>query len=1415
MFRQVKLRNAQWPKEAENFHQWQMAYTRKQLAKKKVYDYKNNTALKEHDEKLTSKPAPQYKLEVLKPIATGNKYGKNYFDQILDKFSQMPLYYSAVEGKGLEDLYIKMLKEKVGYVIAESGRKVGTEERHKLYDGNVINKEPFNNMVKVPWSAYGIQVENEYNDANGEVTSGSQTTKLISVNLYNNGVAINPTAEKYYKRNVDALKAILNNGFSSYLDKMGLVDMGINYKIVDKKKLAESLEFIMLQREVDDNVRDTIQLNSENEFLIPFEASPAYQQIRDIIYSILDKSITSRKTSGGAYVQVPVTGWENAKLGRRIARKTDTGYKFITAEEYTALSKEEKAKVVLTDDTLKVPTPEDPYMEILLPHWFKVKLGVGSKYKDEEALIKYLNKEGQKILTGIAFRIPTQAPSSIDAVRVKGFLPQYMGKTVVVPSEITKKTNSDFDIDKLNIYLKSIYKDKNGNIRLIEYKGSEEATKEFYADVFDEVLESDKIKKANLLEAAQILAYGLEDPNNLVDRYSNLLDVLLEDVSDNTNFEESIIKQLEKLGNTNIQAELKDKFIKTSYKKALENEYYESLEEIMSLRETFMQRITPVDDAGLEDLAIEIDTLRGVNESNIPNRILDGVYLTETRHNMALAKSWVGRAAMNITIQSMTQKGKVIISPNRIESLEDGRDITLLGDGKMLLPYKPLTINGEDHISISNITDTSGEYISDILSGYGTAAVDVANKPFIIKIIKSDLAVNTFLFLARAGVNKKDVAKFMSQPIINEYLVMLDNIGASNLYAKTNINTIKQSFGASDALIAQVESLDVDEFDSNIEKYYKEKKKFTDLENAKQQFILDEFLKYAKMADYSFDVTQALNYDTTSFKNGDVLFQKQIKTQKAIDSNIFIGVEQVLDNTFLGEQAELLDDAFSATGEILILEKDEFRNITDKMLTPYAIKKYLSKDDFSKIGNKIKLSFLDFIIQTKSPIGNEIETLLVNSETAAVNQLAIAKTKYPNSPLLKELEQAPNPRENGTKTIKSRVNLRRKPGIINLYTDYMRELRDNPDTNELFNNLVKVSILQGLYKSPISIAPIVPVESYAEIVSPIVSGLVYDNTLEVFSNGAFERNNYKNNNIFYQIEPKFFGSRYDPMTDEPTYYTAKHYFPVGGGFNLLPEDRKILTLSEEFNYIATRYNYIKFPRVIKETRKGSPTGTYIDVLTGKPITERGLAIMRANGDLSASDIYGYQKVTDTEGNPLIIQENGQTKHVYKMINLYGDGDLVSEYYPDFRQSVLNNGTIKAGEEIPDDDIIRYYLDKKQVLVKENAIPLPAQPTQAIPVAPDVEFEINGSSYYMKPDGNILYANGTPVKDQVIVNQVNARKQIQEGNIKIAVFNGVNYFILTNGKIIDATKENFGKEPTISQEAKEIILAKAVTYKKNC
>jgi hypothetical protein len=69
----------------------------------------------------------------------------------------------------------------------------------------------------------------------------------------------------------------------------------------------------------------------------------------------------------------------------------------------------------------------------------------------------------------------------------KGFLPSYMGNTVVVPSEITTKAGSDFDIDKLNMYLKAVYTDHNGDIKLVKYRGSEEETKEYYGKIFDKV----------------------------------------------------------------------------------------------------------------------------------------------------------------------------------------------------------------------------------------------------------------------------------------------------------------------------------------------------------------------------------------------------------------------------------------------------------------------------------------------------------------------------------------------------------------------------------------------------------------------------------------------------------------------------------------------------------------------------------------------------------------------------------------------------------------------------------------------------------------------------------------------------------------------------------------------------------------
>lgn len=1313
-YRQTKKRNKNWTNEAEAWHQWQMAYTRNKLAAKGEYTYTNDK-LKAHDEALINTPEPSYVTEILKPIVSGNKYGKTYIDNVLDKFSQMPMYYKMVEGKALENLYIKMWKENKDYIVTESGRKLGAERVYDLYVGGMLNTEPFNNNIQVGWDIYGIQVETTYDDKNGEGSTGSQLTKVASIDLFDKGVASSEAAKKAYDKNVSDKNALLVNGYNRLLSKLGVKDLGDGFEIVDLKKLSESLEHELLRREASDNAKDVLRLDSNGQFVLPFEAAFAYKQIKDIIYSMVDKSIIRPKVNGGGYVQAPVTMWENAKEGRKLAIKTKDGYKAISREAFDKLSDAEKAKVVLTDDTLKFYTKDAPYIEVLLPHWFKKQLGKNSKFKTDEDLLKYLNssEEGKAILKGIGFRIPTQALSSVENIVVKGFLPQSMGKTIVVPSEITTKAGSDFDIDKLNLYLKSIYVDKLGNIKLVKLHGSEAETKEFYANVFDETIEAKKLKKAELLEAVQTIAYGLDDPKNLGDRYGALIDSLLEDSVDSSDLEATVMAQLEKLGDAELQSVLKEKFVNDMYRRALENEYTDSLIELITLPENFDRLTTPVDDAGLAAVAKYIDSLKGSTEADIKNKVLDGVYLTNLRHAMAIAKAWVGVVAVNITGHSLTQKANVYIDPARIAAIINDAEREILGNGKLLLKHN--TTN-EGYVSLSGVKNVNGQTISERLSGYATAVVDVVKDPYILKLIKNELAISTFMFLERAGVGNASL--FMNQPIISKFLELSEGTSAFGMFSSGNLDTVRAMFGdTTEALLNSTTAINEDSLAENIRKY-SAGEKMTAAENAEQQLILKEFLKYAKMAEYAFLMNQAMNYDTSSYKGGDFLHRKQLRTQLALDSNIFVGIQDVLDNTFLKTEIELLDKATEAVGEILKLEKGAYRYITNKVLDPYALNKYLSEDKFIKIANRIKMSFLDYIIQTKGGYNQDIERLLVDPSTNIANQLIMHKASHPELQILKDLEIVDNKLENGTKSVKLKINLRGDAYLENLYTGYMRELKNTPGLEGFYNDLITVAILQGSYKSPYSIGNIIPIDDYAKGIKEAIDTLQPDITLEsYYKNGLFQRNNWKDNDIFFPIEPKFRVAKYD-ADGSALLYEGASYFPNTAYISGL--DRRILTLSEKYARRGTQHDFVKFPRIIEQTKGGVSTGRFIDAKTGEPVTGSQLKKMREAGDLSSKQMYGYQRVMQADGTtPYIIYENGEAKHVYKLINLYGDGQLASEYYNDGRKSVLNNNTVQTTE--LNDEEVRNILENPtknpNINGGQQAVPAPIriQPVETQPI----------------------------------------------------------------------------------------------------
>ena len=1306
-YREIKLKNGQWDLEGpeEKWFQWEMAFTRQNLP---GYKY-SNTKLEEQDKALMETERPSHVIEILKPIVTGNKLGKNNFDLVLDKFSQMPIFYSMVKGTNLEKFYIQMMKQDIGYAIVQSGRKVGSQELHSVYDGEgKFNEQPFaeNTIVQVPWKTYGIQVETT-TSGNKYQTRGSQITKMISIDLFDNGVASSPEAAAEYQRNKNLLDAMHENGYKELLNRLGIEDLGTTFVMKDGQSVSETLMNEMLRRQVSDNTIDSLKLNSENQFIIPFEASPSYTQIRSIIYSMIDKTIGSPSMSGGAHVQAPMTMFEPATKGRSIVMKNDKGeWEKISREKYATLSDTEKLKVMLTDDSLKFYTREEPWSEIYLPHWFKDKFK--GKFSSDKELLKYLNntEEGKKILSGIGFRIPTQSLSSIEVFKVKGFLPQYMGATVIVPSEITTKAGSDFDIDKLNMYLKSIYVDRTGNIKLVKLQGNEENTKEFFGKVFDDTLGVKQMKKVDLLEALDIVVNGLKDPKGLLNVYGDYIKSKEKQYENPYEFRDLIEKDLNKLTDTNLQTELRAEYVRDMYKKALENEYYDSLEKLLTLPENFDRLISPVDDAGLKDVAGELNTLEGVDDNKIKNRLLDRNYMTKQRGGFLRGKRWVGIAAVNITNLSLKQKSQTYIDKNKFNSVP-WADRKFLGDGKIVLKHNTTKVNGVDRVSLSGTktADGTNTLISNRLSGYATGAVDITNNDFITRIVKSDLIIGTFMFLENIGAGNQGIF-FLNQPIITEYLKMLDAKSTKSLFYDNNIDAIKSMFPIAGKL-EDYEDINVDELKKNITKYTNNI--FTDTDNAEQRKIFTEFLKYAKMAEFNFEFTQSTNYDTTKFGSGDAFARKQLATDKANSKNIISSAQNILDNSHIGLQAKLYSNFMSSMGAIFKLEEDKLRIITEDVLRVYSKNKYLSQDNFIKIANKAKMSFLDYIIQTKTGLNKDIDKLLVNQETSVVNKLEKAKQNYPNLQILKDLQVVPSPRINGAKSIKLRVNDKTAESE-NTNQDLMRELRDfNEETNSLYNDLISVAILQGSYQSAISLKNIIPIEDYANIVSSVFDSISTTESLKAFSEGFFERNNFDDPLIVPRIKAIKLELGSENLVDAPdgslmvinTYYTKA--FPQIPSLGIQSTDRQVLLLTEKFNPKVLNSNFIAMPRVLK--LKG---GERVDMVTGMTITSADYARRLKKGDLSLSDVFGYKRVLLPTGEPLRVYDQGDNlQSVYKMVNFYGDGNRASEHYTDFKPSVINNGTIKVEQELNDRDILRnypdYYIEDSLSLLPENYV----------------------------------------------------------------------------------------------------------------
>jgi hypothetical protein len=428
------------------------------------------------------------------------------------------------------------------------------------------------------------------------------------------------------------------------------------------------------------------------------------------------------------------------------------------------------------------------------------------------------------------------------------------------------------------------------------------------------------------------------------------------------------------------------------------------------------------------------------------------------------------------------------------------------------------------------------------------------------------------------------------------------------------------------------------------------------------------------MGQFSFKFTQAYNYDTTRVRTTESVLRKVARTEAAEEKNIISSINDVFKQTFIGDQKRLIIEEVKALSAIFKLDADVFYSVIDEVMKPFVNDEYMSIDDFDRVARKVKTSFIDYLTQNKSTRFSKeiIDDLVIGKNNIAV-QLVKLQDKYPSSELLSNLEPRFSNHEGGAVT----VSLKVKPkdaASVNRYIGLMRELKAYEP--EFYNNLLLVNLLQGTYETKININKVIPLEDRAEIIAPVInSNYSFENIKDFSRNGAFFRTNFSDDKVV-----PFFSPRYNVTEGNIDYKSSG--FATMKEIGAKPGNGKVLRLSKKYD----KFNHSNMD-FLKVTRYQYARGYIIDITGEKnPMSYDNFKKLVLNGELSKSEIVGYQKVKDLAGAPLE-DEKGNT--YFKMVNLYGDGDLVKIYKTNGLPSAINNNTYKVGSEIQDSSIIAF------------------------------------------------------------------------------------------------------------------------------
>ena len=472
---------------------------------------------------------------VKKPQYSGYSENDTLLVPALLKNSVMPLHFidlydektGTVRYTKAMKAYINAQNNGTDIIGHKSGQKFGSpvDENGKFVsmfkDGEYTDESPIQQTMYE--SFMGIQSEIPAK-RKFEILGGSQIRKIITQNLKALADSGNhPELVQLLKDYNEIVEARYNIGLTELEEKLGLTYIDNEYVIEDPSKLVDQLTSELNRLNLPDNVKEIIDLNRDRtDLLYKLEGSPNNLSLQSVLLSIVDKSIVHQKVRGKGSPQIASSLFTNE------TRST---------EKVTINGKE---KEVMTDSGLGFYYNDEGEvigMEVLIPNPF-YDIYPDLTWEQFEVMME----KDSRLKELAAYRIPTQSLGQFEFIKIKGFYDNSLGDAVIVPSGIVAKAGSDFDIDKLNIYIPHVRLTKDNQLEYIEYLDDSNSTeperyREFIKNKAFNVIDQLKEEEEYINFSEEYFKPVYEELNNVI---NSKIDTSTEKKNANTQFKKTM-----------------------------------------------------------------------------------------------------------------------------------------------------------------------------------------------------------------------------------------------------------------------------------------------------------------------------------------------------------------------------------------------------------------------------------------------------------------------------------------------------------------------------------------------------------------------------------------------------------------------------------------------------------------------------------------------------------------------------------------------------------------------------------------------------------------------------------------------------------------------------------------------------------